>query len=463
MQKQGKTYKKYAQRSHLEKYHWLVLSHKDQGLYCKYCALFVNPSATDNVRSNLGRLVKEPLKAFNNLLGESGLLPQHERNQYHNIAVESGKIFLASYHNPEIDIANQISNQRMAQVAENRDRLRPIIKTIILCGHQNIPLRGHRDDGHIFENNTDQIRSDVSSSEGNFRALLKFRIDAGDTVLERHLSSTSSGATYISKTTQNELIDVCKEMIQDTILQNVRKAKFFAILFDETTDISHTEQMSLSFRYFHNGVIKEDFLCFCDAYEMLKSQEGESSDGTKELRLTGIALAKIVENLCYKFDIDLAFCVGIGTDSCSVMASDVKGAVQELIKKANHAKRCPCSNHALNNSLAKSSNVASCRNTTGTMKKVVAFANASAKRHRVFSEELGGTAIQSICETRWVERHDGHLQFQGDNLVKICNALERISTWQDNKTSSGAHCLLQTLRSSDFIISSICLSDILGK
>ncbi|KAL4719123.1 hypothetical protein ACJJTC_000130 [Scirpophaga incertulas] len=96
------------------------------------------------------------------------------------------------------------------------------------------------------------------------------------------------------------------------------------------------------------------------------------------------------------------------------------------------------------------------------MKKVVAFANASAKRHSVFSEELDGTAIQSICETRWVERHDGHLQFQGDNLVKICNALERISTWQDNKTSSDAHCLLQTLRSSDFIISSICLSDILG-
>jgi len=38
--KKGKPMKKYAQRSHLDKFHWLVLSHKDQGLYCKYCVLF---------------------------------------------------------------------------------------------------------------------------------------------------------------------------------------------------------------------------------------------------------------------------------------------------------------------------------------------------------------------------------------------------------------------------------------
>ncbi|XP_018369527.1 PREDICTED: 52 kDa repressor of the inhibitor of the protein kinase-like [Trachymyrmex cornetzi] len=454
--KLGKPSKKFAQRSHLEKFHWLVLSHVDQGLYCKYCALFAT-TATDFARSNLRRLVKEPLKVFDRLLGENGLLIQHQRNHYHQMAVESGKNFLACYHKPELDIVNQISTQRMAQIMENRDRLRPIIKTIIFCGRQNIPLRGHRDDGQFFSTNTD--KSVVSAPEGNFRALLKFRIDAGDTVLQHHLATASSNVTYISKTVQNELIDICKEKIQENILQNVKNAKFFSLLFDETTDISHTEQLSLSFRYYNNGVIKEDFICFCDAYEMLRCEEADSS---KELRLTGVALAKIVENLCHKFDIDLTFCVGIGTDSCSVMASDVKGAVQELTKKAIHAKRCPCNNHVLNNSLANSSKVASCRNTSATMKKIVAFANASAKRHEVFLQELGGVAIQSICETRWVERHDGHLQFQGDNLIKICNALERISTWKDSKTSSDAHCLLQTLRSSDFIISSVCLNDILG-
>ena len=46
------------------------------------------------------------------------------------------------------------------------------------------------------------------------------------------------------------------------------------------------------------------------------------------------------------------------------------------------------------------------------MRKVVAFANASAKRHKIFEKELEGMVVQGICETRWVERHDGHLQFQ---------------------------------------------------
>jgi len=185
-------------------------------------------------------------------------------------------------------------------------------------------------------------------------------------------------------------------------------------------------------------------------------------DTRAERRLTGVELSRIVEDLCFKFDIDLAWCVGIGTDSCSVMASETKGAVHELSKQATNAKRCPCNNHILNNSLAKSSKVSACRNASATMRKVVAFANASAKRHKVFEEELEGMALQGICETRWVERHDGHLQFQGDNLVKICNALHRITTWEDSKTASDAQCLRHVLCSSEFIIASVCLNDVLG-
>jgi hypothetical protein len=45
--KNGKQTKKYAQKSHLDKFHWLVLSHKDQGLHCKYCALFVTDQAAE--------------------------------------------------------------------------------------------------------------------------------------------------------------------------------------------------------------------------------------------------------------------------------------------------------------------------------------------------------------------------------------------------------------------------------
>ena len=125
----------------------MVLSHKDRGLYCKYCVLFANTTAGKGLQTPLKRLVREPLKHFDDLLGANGAFAVHEKNQYHKKAVEAGKNFLLSFHNPTIEIRNQISSQRANQVKENRDRLTPIIKTIILCGQQNIALRSHRDSG----------------------------------------------------------------------------------------------------------------------------------------------------------------------------------------------------------------------------------------------------------------------------------------------------------------------------
>lgn len=181
------------------------------------------------------------------MLGENGVLLTHQRNKYHELAVEAGKNFLLSFHKPEINIMNQVNSQRLKQINENRERLRPIVKTIIFCGHQKMSLHDHRDDGKLL--NYDSVVAD----EGNFRALLKFRIDSGDIAFQQHLESTKSNATYISKTIQNELIDVCAEIIQENILQNVRETKYFSILFDETTDISRISQLSLSFPYLHDA------------------------------------------------------------------------------------------------------------------------------------------------------------------------------------------------------------------
>ncbi|KAJ8897048.1 hypothetical protein PR048_002394 [Dryococelus australis] len=90
---------------------------------------------------------------------------------------------------------------------------------------------------------------------------------------------------------------------------------------------------------------------------------------------------------------------------------------------AVHARHYPCSNHLLNNSLARSSEVTLCRNASATMKKVGVLANASAKRHNTFKKVLGKNASKGICQTCWVERHEGHLQFHGDTLVELCYTL----------------------------------------
>lgn len=52
-------------------------------------------------------------------------------------------------------------------MTENRERLKPIVETLILCGKQNIPLREHRDDGELLNLNQQLLRND-----GNFREIL---------------------------------------------------------------------------------------------------------------------------------------------------------------------------------------------------------------------------------------------------------------------------------------------------
>lgn len=312
-------------------------------------------------------------------------------------------------------------------------------------------MRGHRDVGLL----DDEVRP---SNEGNFRELLKFKVASGDNILKMHLATASSRATYIGKNTQNSIIKCCEEEITSIILERVREAGFYAILFDETTDISHIEQLSFSIRYIHDGKIREDFLKFIDAYDDL-STTGPDEDPLSERKLSGKALGTIVLSIMKELSLDLNLCVGIGTDNCSVMSSELVGAVKKVSEQATNACRVPCYNHALNNSLSKSNSVVNVRNAVGTMKSVISFFNMSAKRNFVIKNILN-KQLSGLCETRWAERHDGVLQFR-TYFTEIVEALTHISTWKDTNTSSKASSLLHALCSPEFVVSTFSLVDIL--
>ncbi len=96
-------------------------------------------------------------------------------------------------------------------------KLRSITATVIFCGQQGLAFRGHAEDGPF----------DLSDNRGNFHSLLKFRVDAGDLVLNEHLETADRNAIYTSKEIQNQMIFICGDIIRSKILQNVREAMFF--------------------------------------------------------------------------------------------------------------------------------------------------------------------------------------------------------------------------------------------
>lgn len=73
---------------------------------------------------------------------------------------------------------------------------------MLFLGRQNIPLRGHRDDSLI---DLENVKHD---NEGNFRELPKFRGQAEDQALGNYKNNAPKNATYLSKTIQNEIINL---------------------------------------------------------------------------------------------------------------------------------------------------------------------------------------------------------------------------------------------------------------
>jgi len=63
-------------------------------------------------------------------------------NLYHLNVLKSATDFLNCYKNPQRKIIIIVNVSRLKQVKENKERLKPVIESIIFLGHQNIALRG---------------------------------------------------------------------------------------------------------------------------------------------------------------------------------------------------------------------------------------------------------------------------------------------------------------------------------
>ena len=75
------------------------------------------------------------------------------------------------------------------------------------------------------------------------------------------MKNAPKNASYISKTTQNELIKSCGQIITDTIINEVKRNKYFSLIVDEAADCSSKEQLSLVLRFVDdNQNIREDFV-----------------------------------------------------------------------------------------------------------------------------------------------------------------------------------------------------------
>ena len=129
--------------------------------------------------------------------------------------------------------------------------LEVIARTIHFHGRQGLALRGHKE--------TLQ-ESDENQNFGNFLTYLK-ELQNYCPELKEHLEAPQSkSVTYLSPTSQNEMIEVIgKKIILRDIVEEIKKSGFHSVSADEVTS-SNDEILSISFHYVdENMEIQDNF------------------------------------------------------------------------------------------------------------------------------------------------------------------------------------------------------------
>ncbi|XP_013403337.1 52 kDa repressor of the inhibitor of the protein kinase [Lingula anatina] len=426
----------------LQQFNWLAYSSKEDGAYCLPCVLFGVQAGKNSHK--LDRLMTSPLTTWTSALRK---LKEHDStSEVHKSAMVTYVEFKNSMESKSVPVIQQLDHALAKRVAENRAKLASIVKTVLLCGRQNLALRGHRDDSSFF---------DDSSNTGNFQKLIEFRVDAGDTILGTHCQDAPKNATYRSKTIQNELIDCCREIVITKIAEKVKKAEFFTIMADEATDCSNKEQLPLVLRYYDGsiGKVREDFI----GYQ-------ECGEG-----ISGAAIAKLIQTTVSDLGLSMDKCRGQCYDGAGNMAGKVNGAAARIKAEYPKAVYVHCLSHQLNLCVMKACAIQMIRNFLGVTTELANFFNYSPKKQGILDasveEMLPESKISKLkaqCRTRWIERLDS-LDNLHDLYGPVVDALDTIKTdpLSSCDTITKATSLVNAVTQSDFIFSLAVCKDIL--
>ncbi|XP_071839532.1 52 kDa repressor of the inhibitor of the protein kinase-like [Apostichopus japonicus] len=186
-------------------------------------------------------------------------------------------------------------------------------------------------------------------------------------------------------------------------------------------------------------------------------EENETTYTLEEPRLTGNIIGKAIISEIETSGLSLEAAIGQSYDGASVMSSESVGTCAYVKNHCPYAEYYHCSAHALNLTLVHASKIPAVRNMISTVKEITNFFSTSNKKkitlkmaHDLSRKSQGG-ALQSLCETRWIERITALENF-ASNYVTIVRALMAISRWKDASAKSKAAWLIQSITDSTFIV-----------
>ena len=227
---------------------------------------------------------------------------------------------------------------------------------------------------------------------GNYLQLLKMR--CSDTDGQNLQSWMNRCQSWLSPEVQNEQMELIAHAVLREVAKQIQQRKFFAIIVDETTDISTQEQVSLCFR-----TIDDQFQIYEDFLGLYKTCATNAS-----------TLTEIIKDALLRFDLPISLCRGQCYDGASSMSGVTTGVAARIRELEPRALNIKCLAHSLN--LAVQTCTTDNRimmDAMSSIQEVSKLIGASAKRlgqFELYQIELAPDAptVRPMCPTRWTVR-----------------------------------------------------------
>ena len=297
-----------------------------------------------------------------------------------------------------------LSTQLATDQLYHRTMLMKLLSTIKFLVRQGLPLRG---------------KHDGDDPEGNLAQLLLLRAEEDKKML-RWLKQRD----YLSPEIVNEIITKMGQFVLRDILSHVKESRFYSILADEATDVSHQEQMCLSVRW-----IDEDLNVHEDGLGLFQLPDTKAC-----------TVFSAIKDILIRCTLPLCSIRGQAYDGASTM-SGIRNGVQALMKsEVPEALYVHCLAHNLNLVLKDVTNKSELvRNVMDFIYNLVQLIRFSPKRLSLFDSLRKDIALQGdgstpslrvLCPTRWTVRHTAINSILRNYQVLI-DALEIIQKGHD--------------------------------
>jgi hypothetical protein len=204
---------------------WIEYSVKKDAAFCFMCYLFKSKAKKGKGTSAFTS------DGWNNWNKGSKALLKHVGSMSHKTAEEKYLGFI----NPNAAIDNKVEKWSDDDRNLYKIRLTYSLRCLKFLLHQGLSFRGHDE-------------SEESSNRGNFIEILKFLAVNSEEVNKYVLNNAPGNCTLTSPKIQKQIIQCCAIETRKKIIEELGEEPF-AILADESSDISHKEQLALCLRY----------------------------------------------------------------------------------------------------------------------------------------------------------------------------------------------------------------------